>query len=409
MIRNARKLGSYYQLFVAGKDLTEFVVGEVRLEQQSDYIQALTFNLMDGINSTQFVKPLHKVKLYAGSMDSNNRSVMFHGKVKIVGASFPADGRIEAQILCYSYGWKAAKNVRTYVYPSSNCKRDFAKGKESIKTSEIIKGIFAQTFSGASLDMSIKKDVVYTRIKPYVQSGITDWAAFRQLAKNADCVLYETATESGSIIHITDEKELHKPSSEPTGISFRYASRGDQLKSNVFIQDHLDDVNQIEVESASISIDQDITGQSIRLVTDFGNGADNSKMFAVQYNDNTQEAVLYELRSDVVKALPVALQDDLWSRLTYDAEDVTWDEIKDYFQVVKPEDRIVPGYEDNLGDMDFADSIAWLGWHFNARWIGDVQVQPYRAYPVYGIGKFSTAPGGKKGRIYLESLASVLS
>jgi hypothetical protein len=439
-VRDPHQLNTVFNLLIGGRDYTEFVdEGGVTMNSANDLVTWVTFTLLDGVNVMDTIHARQKVELYAGSTDANNQKAMFRGVIRKIDGVYPVGGDIAATVECMSLAWQGAVKPLTCFYPQTKCIRP-PFDKESCTLKEIVEWILNNVFTDFDKNIQIPtnaENIRFTKKNPFVQKMCTDWAALRKLAAIANCTLYETCTDTRNVINFVPitASALQADaafSSSSDEITFRYVGRKG-ISGNGYSGQYefsgnnkgdlwLDNNSQIELESLTMEIDPDIgAGQSIRIVTDFSGDPDdpdggNSKIYFIKTSEaDIKQWVAYEINKEKLASTSGLVQDELFRRIRNEysgGEEVSWEDIEPYLRPVNWEGQ--HGYESNMPNKEFKDLPVWLGYKINARWIGDVNVQPYKTYLIYGIGKYSSAPSkqsgaGGTGRYYLDGLTHVFT
>lgn len=423
-LRDVNSMGAFFSVLVNGENVTNAItINGCEIVDQEDRIRTLTFTLKNGAFWSQRIARYHEVQFYGGSMDDRNRKWCFKGKVKKLDFNYPAMGSPELIVNCFGGAQRGGTRGQHVVYPQMKSGRDWAQ-KETIKLSEIVHGILDETFPMMEHDVDIedKNDKVFTLKKPYVQKS-TDWMALRDLAKMSGCILAETDSgkEGGEhrIVFVDRNKHANikmEDSEYPT--VFRHIERETRATvQNKLYFEETDErfktkelsYGEIPLENTSFVQNVDLNSGSMRIVSDFSEQTGGeSKVYLQQFverdKDEEPDIITYELKpQSFFDSLSDAEIRNMDNKLWQHFDDVTLDEILKYFQPVDLTKQ--KGYEADSGSFAGAGPLGTIGYEITADIIGDVNIQPYRYYPVYGLGKFSSNPkGGKK--YYLRSITS---
>lgn len=411
-IRNPHAMAAYYEVRIKNKrgsmDVTPFIAGDVVIENSQDMVARCNFPLENRDSLTDLLSRYSNVEIFGGSADPNNRKLLFRGVIRSINLNFREDGRVFAVVQGFGNAYVMAQKGVTISYPSKNCKRAWGQVDE-IKLSDIVKNVLNESYYNYAVDLDIKKDMTFTLKSPFVQKGISDWAMLRQLAQLANCQIYEDAgsvdTQHTIVFkdHATIRDENTNIKNDKTeNISFRYLPRTPEYE---FVEIPYRS-NEIITEKLDFVMNVDLNIGSLRIVADFDEANSKSTLIVQQYDSDKDQSFYYELKPEVVASTPVEVQDDLWNRLTYNASDVDWSEIEKYFQKIDLSKSKVAGYEPSDIGMEGAGPLGWVGYELNLTVIGDVRIIPYKYYPLYGIGKYST--NGNKYRYYLRGITHIL-
>ena len=413
-LRNPLAMAAYYEVRVGTNKtlINEWVVGDVSVTEEADFIRTATFSVK-GAKFVDVLSRLTPVTIYGGSQDPNNQRYLFKGIIKRIDHQFNKSGVPQLNVTCYGGAYRGAKQDRKIIYPSPKCERTWADSdkRDSIKLSEIVNNILNESFYqfNCKVDIQPENDHVFTYSPNgyFVQTG-TDWQALKDLARIGKCIFAEKANDSDTgehnIIFVDRERYANETDSSEKSfpMSFRYLERSIE-NDNDFIRDFLRD-GEISVDQVNFNMDVDLNSGSLRIVSDFNEGGDG-KTYLQKYDEKSDKILLYELKpTEYFNKLSDYEVDYFWRRLTNDFDNVKFEEIQQFFLPLTDEkNNTVAGYEDNDVGMQGAGPLGFVGYEINVTLIGDKRVEPYRYYPIFGIGKYSSKEDGGN-KYYLRSL-----
>jgi hypothetical protein len=405
-IRDINAPGAVYQVTVDGNDVTDWIEGDITIDEQEDFIRLATFTL-HGEDFVNLTSRFRKVTIWGGSHDPQNQRYLFAGVIKKIHPRFAEDGVPRAEITAYGGSWRGARFTRKIVYPSVDCPREWAR-KSPIKLSTIVRNILDENFYQMPVTINIKQDREFTFKKPFTQAA-TDWVALRELARLSNCMLLELANDTDTtehkILFVDREDRLHNVEDKQYPIAIRYTPR--EKQNYDFLIDEAKE-GELLTHFIDFNMDVDLNSGSLRIVSDFSEGPD-AQLKITKYDEKTNELFLYELKPESeFRRLGDATVDRFWRRLTYEWDEVTEEEILPFFNKNALSSNIVPGYDDSGVGLTGAGKLGWLGYEIAATIeAGDVNIEPYRYYPLYGIGKYSTRDNGSN-KYYMRSMKHIL-
>jgi len=398
-------------------------VDNVTLEIDQDRISVLTFVLNKPEKHSQYMDAGYHIDFYGGYIDrddyynkernqfneftydtktSDRYRYLFNGRVFWVKLRYgKASNTLEVICKDMSWGATSSNNLMHYCYPSKDSKRDFAnKPSGVIKLSEIVKGICDEI--KIESDIQISEDVEFTFKRASVQHGITDWAYLRNLAKNSGCYVWtniDPDTGKYTLYFIDRDKAVNKQNART---EFIWLNRTDdyEFKQLSVLPDATGKTeelakfkpNQIQIEEIEVDVNPMIAGTNVSIITDFDdNGQQTQKL--VSYTEDSESIIYWELDREMVERVARTNPKEADRIMNMGPTGIPYDVFIEYY---KP--RPMPKGIINAIDRPFA------GISVDATVLGDVNIEPFQSYPIFGIGKWSTRKSSKTLYYYLYSI-----
>lgn len=174
------------------------------------------------------------VVLYGGFYASDNSGVrkVFAGTITRIKTKFTDSGKVSFSVEAMSYGFnQMGKNTSSnYVYPDKNSPRSFAKGKETLKLTELIRGIVessGMTVGEITLPKQFTNEVLTTKKMRY-QKDMSDWRFLNYLGHCYGCAIWTNIVDGDEKFYFIDKSlALNKISED---IQFLYPLQGESTK-----------------------------------------------------------------------------------------------------------------------------------------------------------------------------------
>lgn len=411
-----------YQVYVDGKDVTSSIFNDINIVEQEDYMVSATIQFK-GSTIADALARFQKVKVYGGNEAPNNQKWLFNGIIKKISATHDDTGVPLVTATCLGGAWRGTNTGRLDTYPSDTCNRNWGR-VEQIKLSEIVQNILDETYYAFKHEVLIVHDKVFTKKEPFIQKS-NDWKALKELSRIANCLLLERTNDienSENTILFVDLREWESLNGKLPfdanipkkngGISFRYPTRStDELI--VPFDEPLFNKDEILVLNGTFDMDVDLNQGSLRIVSSFDEEKGENKIYAIKESDKEQ-LLTYELKSqeffDKLRKNDETFENVIVkfsNKLFYNSDAVTQEELDFFFDKVELQQMRAPGYDDSDLEFGGAGQLGFVGYEYTAEIIGDVNIQAYRRYPVYGIGKYSSKPNGEH-KFYLRSITHTL-
>lgn len=400
-------------------------VDSVTLEIDQDRISVLTFVLNNPEKHSEYMDTGYHIDFYGGYIDhynyanqdqaltrtgfkydtrsSDHYRYMFNGRVFWVKIRYNQSSE-QLHIVCKDMSWGATgTSLPHFSYPSDKSTRAFAN-KTTIKLSEIVKGICDEI--KIKSDIQISQDPEFNFKRAAVQKGITDWAFLRQLAKNSACYVW-TAIDSNTgdytLYFIDRDKAVNNMNDR---IEFVWLGRKDnfEFKDGPYLPtgDGKSEItkfktNQIQLNEVDVDVNPMIAGSNITQVTDFDEKTGQEVTKLVSYVDDPSGSgtiIYYELDTAAVERL-VRTDPEKANRIqNMGPTGIPFEVFKEYYI-----ERPISG----KGIINCIDR-PYHGISVSAKIDGDVNVEPFQSYRIYGIGKWSTRTNHKALNYYLYSI-----
>jgi hypothetical protein len=405
-------------------------VDSVTLEIDQNMISVLTFELKNPEKYESWLDRSYRVDFYGGYLTTkdyytelpNNEfdyrpgstnehfRYMFNGTIWQLKYKYYEDGTKNVSIVAKDMSWGAAAKDNKYAaYPSKDCPRSWAN-KQSLKLSEIVKkiaediGMSVTTVNPDGTEVStiqISNDVEYTLKKPAVQYGNSDWSFLNKLAKNNACYMWtniDPVTGDYTLYFIDKGKAID---AEERRIEFVWLDRKDNFdfKQGEYlpIGDEVSETtklknNQIQIKSIEVDVAQAAIGSSVVEVTTFNDlGQEETKL--VSYEEDADNIIYWDLDEKKVEAFTRNNPKEADRLLNMGPTNIPREDFEKFYTPVK-----IPKNAINAIDRPF------LGIDVTAKIDGNVNIEPFQSYRIYGIGRWSSRKSSKVLRYYLYSI-----
>lgn len=382
-----------FKLHINDVDCTADIL-EVSLDQQQNLITALTFSVAKGIIYLDSVQIGYRVTLYAGTLDDRNFKLMFVGNVQFIHPKFKPSGVVEVSYMCYSSQSNLKKDIdRVVYYPATSSPRKWAE-KDSLKASTIISEIVSEMGMafGKFNDqraLILPSDKEFTLTDP-IKQNLPDWGFLRLLANKLNCVFWEQLDpEDGRYkIYFVDSDIVNGDVSKDT--SFYFLARDGGYQETLDYPE-----GSIQLKSFSCQEDSSMMTRNMRTVSVYDKDG-NAKELFLRYDEESGEMYYYQLNYDRLNALPPEEQSRLMelisnSQFLHEGVDVYYDKIKITKEMQGSADWFTISGRPDMG-VEATISFA-----------GDVNIQPHRYYPIYGVSNRYSSSGSTK-TWYMKSL-----
>ncbi len=347
-----------YRILIDNQDVTKWVTGDVSLSEEKGLLPELTFTLTDG---DKWLKKLvygsnHSIVFSGGSLNpANGFKDKFIGTLFRSVGSFGKDG-VKVSITAFGKSWKGGTNPKSFIYPSPNCERKWARSS-SLTLTTIVTNLAEEIgLKVGHINVKpLKRNFSYEN--PLRQNNQTDWSFLLYIAQRMEAIVWEENEK----IYFEPVGSMKKVSKADSRISFVY-----QDPKNPIILSH----NQVLV--SEISVQEDSEAQLT---------------FSRPRNKETGDEVAldWQLNSAKVAKEAETNPDKLWQVLGRVWSDTITDaELNEYFIPVESkkafkDDPFIEG-----------DNSPFLGKTLNFTIPGNSQVLAYQYYPIYNISRFSS-------------------
>lgn len=405
-------------------------VNNVTLEIDQNRITILTFELQKTEKYAEWLDSSYKIEFYGGylmstdyyktnasdlkepytySQGSTNEHFryMYKGSVWRMVYDYGDDGTKTLHVESKDFSWGVTAYKKAYFsYPSADSLRAFAKDKTQLKLSEIVKGIAKDIGMSTDVDgvstIQIHVDTVYTASAPAVQHGETDWAFLRQLAKQNACYVWtniDPSTGQYTLYFVDRDKAVNQ---EDKRIEFVWLDRTDEyeFKQGDYLPtgDGKSEFtrlknNQIQLLTANVEISPTLTGTNITQVTEFNEetGAEETKL--VSYTEDSDSIIYYELNRAKVNELVKTNPQEADRISNMGPFGIPPEVFLEYYTPVPMDKGIIKAIDRPFHGIEITAKI-----------IGNVNIEPFQSYRIFGIGKWSTRKSNKALRYYLNGI-----
>lgn len=380
--------------------LTDDVVGDISLEIEALKISHLSFRLKAPLLNAEWLRIGYKVDFYGGYIDSdyyysndlqtsNLFRHLFKGQIMTINISCSSDGIEYADITALDASWsKSSYSELIFRYPSKNSKRTWSNAN-TIKTSDIVKGIAQSLGVKVVVDIDKESDVEYTLSKQAVQDNETDWSFLRRLATRCSCYVWTSVENNSSIINF---KSKTKAISTENYIEFvwsaRTGNRSEFLQGSYLATPIIGDRDMAKLKNNQLPILQftlneipALYGAHVTVISDYDDETGKEIQRYVTYDETKNELIYYELNNELIEKENSTPEGSakLDKILDMGAFDIPWEVAKPYYKQVVIKQNITDTIDRPL-----------LGVTINATVPGNVNIDPQQSYYVHGIARYSS-------------------
>jgi hypothetical protein len=394
-----------YKILINGVDVTSSVSGDVNVEDNTDYISMLTFDLSGrdfllkgesqvGINYKDVVKMHDSVYMEggAGPLDSRNYKAFFKGFVKYVRPQYDQAGVIKVALECVGDIYRTATAKNYFIYPSSNNQRTWGRGAK-IKSSEIVRNLIKEIGAvigkapDGSEDIKLSLDKEWSSVEPITQKNESDWQVLKKLAERLNCNVWSTFNGLAEEIHFVDRGVLRGGTFAENQLVFAFPLRtSDSYGFDPLIRQIRGDYIYIR----DVNIEQDFAAMDEvkKTITVFNyETGEEVNIFEVKLQENGKEVVKYytfEIDEDKVAALSPEARKEL-EKVAYS---IAGDEVSPHsIQEIAPYFKPAKFYSDrNFPTVD----KPYFGITLTCVCDGDVRIISRRNYRVLGVGRYGS-------------------
>lgn len=400
-------------------DITEDI-DNISLEIDQDRISILSFNLRKPEKHSEYMDVGYHIDFYGGYVDrdsytdvdqeangkfkySNGTSdrfrYMFNGRIFHLKLSYQEDDEF-LELTCKDASWGATCVTRShYAYPTTGSDRSFAN-KEVIKLSKIVEGIC--NIIGIKYKLNLKEDTEYTLRRAAIQKG-TDWAFLRHLAKSNGCLIWtDIDVESGEYtLYFTDGGLAVNTQNDK--VEFVWLGRTDnyEFKDAPYLSGNPNDksefgklkTNQIKFETIDVEVNPQIAGTNVTVITDFDEETGQQTQKLVSYTEDSKNIIYYELDEDKVEKMTRGRPEEANRILNMGPTGIPPGVFYEYYSEVPQPKGIINAIDKPIHGIEVSGSI-----------MGDVNIEPFQSYAIYGVGKWSTRRSKMILNYYLYSI-----
>lgn len=405
-------------------DITN-IVDSVSLSVDTDRIGVLSFTINRQVSVlSEFMMIGYEIEFYGGFTDNSAYydkpkgidakynpdgftyktdnteffKALFKGTVSSLKTSYAEDGTktmaIDAKDRSWGYTAKARLN---HSYPSVDAERKFAD-VTTLKISDLVKGI-CNDIGFKVGQIFIEDDFEYTLKNPAVQEHMTDWAFLRELAKDHSCYVTTDIDGNDYLLNFIQSSKARKTAGK---IEFVWLDRKDDFGFSDLPQLPTGDTtselsklkeNQVQLTAIDVTVNmQAVDGGVVQVVTDFSTESGEKKEVLVSYEEDADDLIYYELDQAKVDNMVRTNPDEADRLSKMGPTGIPREQFLEYYTKVRiPKERIK------------AMDMPMMGIELSGSCIGNLNIQPFQSYAVYGIGKYQTRASGKY-KYYVQSL-----
>lgn len=411
-------------------DITEDV-DNVSLEIDQNMITVLTFELRKPDKYSGWLDSNYRIEFYGGYLGGNDYfdlsenqkglfyeykagsanehfKYMYRGTVWRIVYSYSDSGVKTANVESKDFSWGATSFQKiNMAYPSKKATRTFATTKTKLKLSEIVKGIADDiklstvTTDSNNIEVStiqVHVDTEYTIAHPAIQHNVTDWYFLRVLASENACNVWtniDPSTGKYSLYFVDKDKSRNL---EEKQIEFIWLDRTDGYdfkNTNVPTGDEASEFsrlkpNQIQILSANVEIAPTLLNSAVTQVTEFNEETGQDEQKLVSYREEGESIIYYELKTELV----AGQSDETLKKLSNMGPfGIPWEVAKDYYKEVPFPKGVIKAIDRPFHGITVTAKIT-----------GNVNIEPFQSYRIFGIGKWSTRDNSKGLRYYCHGI-----